>query len=340
MPHCGDPKCIPCNAEFGKIPPPPPPFPCRDSWYGVQQEAERIIAPDGRLIFNPIERNRRINAAYAKLWLDDRRFQWAGLAAFASKQVGCGLLNAADMIRKSNQQRDAYKSWANSADPLERLSPFASPPMSIIDQTASRGAQKIYHMLALGNTALFLDIWPLHMFYKRYGLSRLRACLPIRQTLGGSTLYSGIWPIGHKLAFGRDYPEILQGFEAIESGSITRSVNFLASHEQKNILQPAIYEDAEFQALLRANQVSFVTSMPSGLATEIQLTLANQCSLPSSDRRTVSFSHSSIANLSNINERMVFVLRAANRFNELLDGAYEKHQVEFAIQKIAAGESS
>ncbi|WP_244105275.1 DUF2515 family protein [Burkholderia ambifaria] len=64
---------------------------CVNGWRHFQRQAEAIVS-DG----DPISINRRINAAYAQLWLDDRRFQWAGLAAFASKQVGCGLLNAAD----------------------------------------------------------------------------------------------------------------------------------------------------------------------------------------------------------------------------------------------------
>lgn len=95
---------------------------CIDCWRYFQQQAQAIVAAG-----DPIVINRRINAAYARLWLDDRRFQWAGLAAFASKQVGCGLLNAAELISKSNQQRRAYQQWERSSSPLERLSPYASP---------------------------------------------------------------------------------------------------------------------------------------------------------------------------------------------------------------------
>lgn len=55
-------------------------------WGTFQAEAEAIITVNGSLEGNDRERNKRINAAYAKLWLADNRFQWAGLAAFASKQ--------------------------------------------------------------------------------------------------------------------------------------------------------------------------------------------------------------------------------------------------------------
>jgi hypothetical protein len=83
---------------------------CVNGWRHYQKQAEAIVS-DGE----PIAINRRINAAYAQLWLDDRRFQWAGLAAFASKQVGCGLLHAADMIGRSNRQRDAYRQWERTS---------------------------------------------------------------------------------------------------------------------------------------------------------------------------------------------------------------------------------
>jgi hypothetical protein len=53
---------------------------CVECWRHFQRQAEAIVAVE-----DPIARNRRINAAYANLWLDDHKFQWAGLAAFASK---------------------------------------------------------------------------------------------------------------------------------------------------------------------------------------------------------------------------------------------------------------
>lgn len=77
---------------------------CASVWLRLQREAESWIAPGGKLIDDPIARNRQINRAYAQLWLADRRFQWAGLAAFASKQVGCGLLHAAENIKKSQAE--------------------------------------------------------------------------------------------------------------------------------------------------------------------------------------------------------------------------------------------
>jgi hypothetical protein len=65
------------------------------------------VAPGGKLIAAPKARNKAINAAYAQLWRHDPRFQWAGLAAFASKQVGCGLLHAADTVEKIQAEEEA-----------------------------------------------------------------------------------------------------------------------------------------------------------------------------------------------------------------------------------------
>ena len=81
---------------------------CSCLWRTFQREAEEVVAPEGVLIADPVERNRAINAAYARLWLHDSRFQWTGLAAFASKQVGCGLLHAADSIELIREEREAH----------------------------------------------------------------------------------------------------------------------------------------------------------------------------------------------------------------------------------------
>jgi hypothetical protein len=243
---------------------------CINCWRVYQKKAEAIVSAD-----DPIVRNRRINAAYAQLWLDDRRFQWAGLAAFASKQVGCGLLNAADMIGKSNQQRNAYHRWEKTSSPLERLSPYASPRMPVPDQASGEGARKVYEMLAKGNTALFLDIWPLHMFYKEFGLSRFRRCLPERQLLAGSVA----WPIADSVPFGLARPQVVEAFQAIDAGNVGTSVELLAWHEQMHILQTAMYDDPTFALLMRANQFAWALNIPTGSAREIQLTLATQCTV-------------------------------------------------------------
>lgn len=142
--------------------------------------------------------------------------------------------------------------------------------------------------------------------------------------------------VGHeKLEFGTNYGEILQAFEAIETGDIAKSVEHLAWHEQRNILQPSMYTDQKLTALLRSNHLSYVTGIPSGVAQAIELTLASQCR-PVDGGQTIEFSNNPIANLADIEQRMTFVLRAAAQFDTLLN-SFERHQVELALEDIAEG---
>ncbi len=299
---------------------------CSDYWQYYQKQAEAIVGVE-----DPIARNRRINAAYAQLWWDDRRFQWAGLAAFASKQVGCGLLNAAELISKSNRQRNAYQQWERSNSLMERMSPYASPRMPVHDQVSGEGAAQVYQMLAKGNTALFLDIWPLHMFYRKFGLRRFEQCLGERAQLRGSVA----WPIAGSVPFGEATPEIVQGFRAIETGNVKKGVEALAQHEQVNILQPAMYEDSKFAILLRANHFAWALNIPTGSARQIQLTFANRCAVTGANANIEIFSKQPLANLADARQRMAFVMRAAQRFHELLQHPIEKHEVENSLYLIA-----
>lgn len=125
-------------------------------WATFQKEAEAVVLVDGRPLGDVEERNRRINAAYAKLWLADHRFQWAGLAAFASKQVGCGLLHAGGLAKKQNDElRYASLSAGNSAE---------AAAASAISTTIRNGANFMHERLGYGNMHLFLDISPCTAF--------------------------------------------------------------------------------------------------------------------------------------------------------------------------------
>jgi len=194
----------------------------------------------------------------------------------------------------------------------------------------------VHEMLAMGNTTLFLDVYPLHVFYAERGLEALKACLDSRKNIYGTGEHPVLWPVGQEtLKFGTNHKEILLAFEAIEAGSIAKSVEHLAWHEQQNILQPAMYSDWGFNSLLYSNHLSYVIGIPSGAAEAIELTLASQCR-PVDDGRTVGFGNSLIANLADINQRMPFVLRAAQQFDDLLHSD-QRDQLEQSIQEIAWG---
>ncbi len=340
---------------------------CENLWRGYQQRAEAVVAPGGTLIADPKARNRAINAAYANLWLMDPRFQWAGLAAFASKQVGCGLLHAAESIEKVQAEYEAGQLLKHSArkgffgllgrserdrqaklrefeqaqrdyEQAHRNNPVPSLDLGRDDESLSYAQQLyqyVYEMLAMGNTTLFLDVFALHAFYQERGLKALETCLPSRSNIYGHDQHPVLWPVAQEtLKFGTNHKEILQAFQAIEAGNIAKSVERLAWHEQQNILQPVMYSDGGLEWLLRGNHVSYVIGFPSGAAEAIELTLASQC-LRIDDGRTIGFGNNPMANLADIDQRMAFVLKAAARFDELLRDS-NRHRIEQAIQDIAA----
>lgn len=338
----------------------PTPY-CENLWRSYQMRAEAIIAPGGILIADPKARNRAINAAYANLWLKDPRFQWAGLAAFASKQVGCGLLHAVESIEKIQAEHETGQRMIESAErrwKFPGLTLFGKPdkrahrdyeqarsnnpvpgvdlrrdgePLSLVQQQL----QFVHDMLALGNTTLFLDVYPLHLFYSERGLGAFEECLEARKNIYEIEEFPVLWPIGQKLKFGADHKEVLAAFSAIEVGGIAQSVNFLAAHEQVNILQPSMYSDVQFVRLLRANHASFVTGIPSGAAQAIELTLASRCKR-FEDSRTIGFGVNPLADLSDIEQRMSFVLKAAGEFHRLLQGD-DRHLIEQSIRDISNG---
>ncbi len=225
----------------------------------ISVRQKKIVAPDGELIADPVERNRAINAAYARLWLHDRRFQWAGLAAFASKQVGCGLLHAADSIDLIRDEYEARQRLRDSRRESGILTPDrmseqagalrdykeadARNPVPSVDfrsaeedlSLVQQQFRHVYDMMALGNTTLFLDVYPLHEFYAKRGLKELKQCLDARVEIYGHPKFPVLWPVGQEKNSSSDgiIPKFCWLFEAIEAGDIARSVEYLALHEQK-----------------------------------------------------------------------------------------------------------
>jgi len=119
-------------------------------WATFQREAEDMIKVNGEFIKDDTERNKRINAAYAKLWLAHNRFQWAGLAAFASKQVGCGLLHAGNLQKKNAEELKYAALLAGNSTEVAG--------MNAMPAVIRNSSQFMYERLGFGNKSLFLDI--------------------------------------------------------------------------------------------------------------------------------------------------------------------------------------
>ncbi|GAB3399244.1 hypothetical protein NX774_17775 [Massilia agilis] len=293
-------------------------------WATFQTEAEDLIRVNGSMDGHWQERNRRINAAYAKLWLADNRFQWAGLAAFASKQVGCTILHAKQTIVKNRRERENLELSFAAAFP-------GAEAAAGVQAGTEAGAAYAHDRLGFGNEHLFLDIYPLHRFFMERGWKEFSDYLPKRQ----NKKYPVYWNVDRSvLPFGTPFQEIRDGFGRVEAGNLADSVNSLARHEQVNILQAIMYNDRVMQQLLDANQYAVVTGIPTGDAEKVELTLSAQCK--AKEGFTLPFSRDKHAKLWVAEQRMRFVRRAADEFNKLLNGS-QRFRVEESIRTIAAG---
>jgi hypothetical protein len=295
-------------------------------WATFQAEAEDLLRIDGRWIAEDRERNRHINRAYARLWLADNRFQWAGLAAFASKQVGCGLLHSAGIVDSHRREREEIEHSLGHGS-----APGVQYGATLKELATEMAGSSMARRLGLGNTHVFLDVYPLHRFYMERGWTEFMACLPKRQ----SARYAVHWEVDRNtLAFAAPFPEVAAGFEQIQQGRIADSVRTLAQHEQVNILQRIMYDDIFMRMLLDWNQLAWATDFPSGDYEAIKLNLSAQCPAPAGTTST--FSKTRYAKLWDPAERMPFVFDAADRLGALLGGP-EHARVEQSIRAIAAG---
>lgn len=284
-----------------------------DAWLACQLEAEEWIAPGGILLDDPALRNRRISAAYASLWLLDQRFQWAGLAAFASRQVGLGMAQAGESMRTLGGHIRA----SDTHDSFEWLYKVMIPALVGAGEGYLRG------QLSLGNLTVFLDVYPLHRFYALHGLQRLRDTLKARQLAADRVR----WPVACSvLPFGQPFREIVDGFALVDDGRIADSVMKLAWHEQVNVLQRVIYDEPKTRLAFDANQIGATTGAWPERFAPIELVF-------DAHHRT-SFAPRQDAHLYDVGQRMDYVSRAAAQFNEMV--RTQAAAVEAALREIVA----
>lgn len=268
-----------------------------DAWLACQLEAEEWIAPGGILLDGPALRNRRISAAYASLWLLDQRFQWAGLAAFASRQVGFGMAQAGESMRTLGSHIRA----SGTHDSFEWLYKVMIPALVGAGEGYLRG------QLSLGNLTVFLDVYPLHRFYALHGLQRLRDTFKARQLAADRVR----WPVACSvLPFGQPFREIVDGFALVDDGRIADSVMKLAWHEQVNVLQRVIYDEPKTRLAFDANQIGATAGAWPERFAPIELVF-------DANHRTT-FSPRQDAHLYDVGQRMDYVSRPAAQFDELV----------------------
>jgi hypothetical protein len=196
------------------------------------------------------KRAARIAATYARFYLEEEpgcdkahkgRFYWAGLAAFASKQVKCAL------------------------EFVEALPDAGLPAVTVAMGAAKNGGREY---LGKGNLWIFQDVFVWHWFYALYP-NKWDECAaernaqafdaPVRDNVEKLPWAKEALPVLRQLALTGDLKdgfEAQREFEKLTRGDLKGGEKQLASllsiakHEQLNILQPLIYESSVFRAEL------------------------------------------------------------------------------------------
>lgn len=302
---------------------------CDKLWAMGQEEAIRRLSKKRsstssqyELISDFSARAARIAAAYASFYLEQGedgkpelkgRFYWMGLAAFASKQVKCGL----DFIPN---------------DPYLLLTPLAAQPALRIGKNS----------LGKGNFWLFQDIFVWHWFYSKYP-DQFDECAPERDVLNcDGQIRANI----ESLPWAEDAISVLKnlqitdeiklGFilmnqvEKLPDGKGRRDTQLnsllrIADHEQRKILQPLIYNDPLFKSTLDMQagfeKLPFVPVRVAAFSTA--------CDVDNPELRE----QMRDGNLYDEGDRMVFIGKISSKYHRLMQT--QKDYMEGEIRKVS-----
>lgn len=294
-------------------------FPCAGLWAQGQLRAIKLLsvkkqgllrADYDALVDDFSTRAARIAAAYARFYLElepgcnpelKGRFYWMGLAAFASKQVMCGL----DFIK--------------SAPTI-----FSNPALS----TPGVALSIPKNSLGKGNFWLFQDIYVWHWFYANYpdsfdacSVDRNVSTYPdvARMALNELPWAEETLPVINNFGVTEF---ITKGFAAIAAtekelkASRRRmhqmnSLVAIADHEQRKILQPLIYEEVIFRGVLDVQEkMEFVPWLPKRLAA-----FSTACDVED-ERLKVQMTE---GHLYDENDRMKFIGNIAKKYHGLME---------------------
>ncbi|MBU0522555.1 MULTISPECIES: DUF2515 family protein [Pseudomonas] len=300
---------------------------CDKLWAMGQEEAIRRLSKKRSSASSKYElisdfgaRAARIAAAYASFYLEQGedgkpelkgRFYWMGLAAFASKQVKCGL----DFI---------------PSEPYLTLTPLAfQPPLRI-------GKNE----LGKGNFWLFQDIFVWHWFYSKYK-DQFNECAPERNARScegqiKTNIDSLPWANDALSTLGNLHvtDEIKSGFKSIQNteslskGTARREMQLsslmdIANHEQRKILQPLIYDGKAFQTTLKMQAgFEWAPFVPVRVAA-----FSTACDVEQPELRV----QMKKGDLYDETDRMVFITEIANQYHFLMGKKAEYMEGEIKI---------
>lgn len=257
----------------------------------------------------------RIAAAYARFYLElepgcnpalEGRFYWMGLAAFASKQVMCGL----DFVKSSSFFSVAAVAGTRRAGIVDPA------PLSIAKNS-----------LGKGNFWLFQDIYVWHWFYANYpdmfdqcSLERDASTYPadIKKALMQMPWAGEALGVIKNFAVTDYVKEAFKGVSKFRPGRDMDlqaadqydSLMLIADHEQRSILQPLIYNDVLFKGVLSIQQkMEFLPSVPKRLAA-----FSTACDVDVEEYRV----QVEEGDLYDENDRMNFIKKIARQYHKLM----------------------
>jgi hypothetical protein len=290
---------------------------CNTMWSFTQQYCYLRLCTNvgnmkAQLVKDYAVRARRISATYARFYLEQEeggdaakkgRFYWMALGAFASKTVACTL-----------------EDWR-------------------VQSQAAVLSEKTKEGLGKGNFWLFCDIAGWHHYYIKYD-DTFDMCLDSRNT---NTLVPSIkaqtkimpWsgealPKVKQLAVSKEIKAgfaLVKKYESTTKRELLPDIQFnhllaIADHEQGVILQPLIYDDADFVYWIKVQRSTWVSWAAPGL----ELVFSSACSTHKAELKSVAPKETKLENLES---RMTWIRDAAMKFHGLMqsDKAYMEGQI-------------
>ena len=268
--------------------------PCAAGWAKVDAEVAQVdTMTDVR------ERNKVISASYAKLYQSAPELKWAGAAAFASKQVGCGMDTAHTWL-------DDYPGGIEAATRNLAMSGGAIDPVTLTMYDARQ-------TLADGNLAVYDELYAPLQFYA--------------QNKGKMSNEQIIECVKHKPGKPAD-PSSVQGLQQTMDGKPASGALTMLRHEQEDTLQAVAYDKSWL--FRRSLDVSRLTGYP-----PITFVVAAGCKSPDPSK-VVDFADYS-GPLYDFKSRWPFAQDCARRFVQLADGPGSGDAVNAALSQIADG---
>ena len=292
---------------------------CNTMWSMAQQFSTlRLSTKTGdfkaALVKDYAVRARRIAATYARFYLEQEeggdikykgRYYWTALGAFASKTVACTL-----------------ETWQ-------------------VRTQAVVMSKKTREGLGKGNFWLFCDISGWHWYHSKYA-STFDGCLDSRSAANFvpavkaqvAQLPWSAEALG-KINQMRASTYVREGFAKVKEFEQTADKRRLpaiqlahllaiANHEQGVVLQPLIYEDADFAWWIKVQRSAWVN----WASPNLELIFTNACQIDDAELKSVAPDGTK---LEDFPSRMNWISQAANKFHALMQKKTSKMEGELSV---------